>query len=373
LASGGVEAFAKVVAPPATQPANFAKKTLGKTGLKVTVVSFGAIRLRPPTGARLLRMGIDAGINLVHTSHGYGDGKSVAAIGQLFAQDKSYRDKVVLCLKCGWDADEKYLDRYLKLLHTDHADVYLPQLHWPRKDRMEKALASLERLKKKGKIRFGGFTCHESMNEVCEMILAEAPKGYDACLISTKMLRASAVGISKKEQAQRFARNLQELRKNGVGIISMKSGARRLVERDGEAFGSHVRALVGAGVDTVLTTLGSIRSIENAAQAGLNRLAVTAKDRTAWQQPDPDEWPCMMCGQCTEACPAGVPVAGVMRLELYHKYYRMPDQARTELAEMQIDAATAMNLCTGCGSCSGACPVGLASGRKVAEILGALA
>ena len=373
LASGGVQAAAEAVASPATQPASFAKTTLGKTKLKVSVVSFGAIRVSPPVGVRLMKMGIDAGMNLLHTATGYQRGKSVDAIAQLFAEHKGYRDKVVLCLKSDV-AREQDLDQYLKRLRIDHADIFLPQLQAPDKGRMDTALNNMAKLKKKGKLRFGGFTCHQKMNEVCEMILEHAPTGYDACLISTSELRPPSGEAAKDKPLARFNANVQKLRKNGVGIISMKSGAGKTISRGAKRYGALVRVVVSQGVDTVLTSFGSVRDVENAVAAKLADLKVTPKDQAAWrQQWHEDAWPCLMCGDCTGACPAGLPVAALMRLAMYREHYRMEGHARQEFAEMQLDSATALNRCAGCGSCSGACPMGLASGPKVAEIVKALA
>jgi len=383
LIGAGLTGGAVVLSNPAsllakvlsTQPAdNFARKVLGKTGLKVSVVGFGAIRIRPGAGTRVLRMAIDAGINVLHTSHGYGGGRSVRAIAQLFKQDKSYRDKVVLCFKTGWDADESYLDRYLKMFGTDHADLYLPQLHWPDKRRMETALKNLERLKKKGKIRFGGFTCHSQMNEVCEMVLAEAPDGYDACLISTAMLRPRGDKVAANEQAKRFAANLAKLRKHGVGIISMKSGARAVIDKGPTEFASHVRALVGAGVDTVLTSFSSIAQVENAVKAGLKRIEPSHADLGRWQRQWAElGWACLMCGACTNACRANLPVADVMRMVMYRDYYRLPRLAREQWEEVGLDARLALQQCEACNACGQACPVGLAGAERVRETLNWLA
>ena len=58
---------------------------------------------------------------------------------------------------------------------------------------------------------------------------------------------------------------------------------------------------------------------------------------------------------------------------MYRDYYHMGRHAKQEFAEMNLDAATAMRACEGCTSCSGACPMGLASAGKVRDIVTSLA
>lgn len=359
---------------PASQSAGFAKIPFGKTGLKVTLVGYGAIKIGPPTGSRLLKMAIDAGVNVVHTARGYSGGKSIQAIGQLLEQEPAYRKKIVLCVKENAKVSEEALDKDLANLHTDHADVYLPQLQDPNQAMMEDAIAALEDLKKKGKIRFGGFTCHSKINEVCELVLEKAPKGYDCCLISTAPLRPEGGKVAEDEQAQRFAKNLKNLSKAGVGIISMKSGASGVVGKGAADYGSHMRVLAAAGVDTCITSFASVKEIENAMAAGLDKLGpATTADVARWErQWQAASWPCMMCGQCTGACPAGLPVASLMRMSLYRDHYRMTRHAKQEFADLGVSTA-ALGRCDGCTSCSGVCPVGLASAGKVHQIVSRLA
>jgi predicted aldo/keto reductase-like oxidoreductase len=377
LAASQAKLFAQEAAEkaPATQLAPPAKIPFGKTGLAVTLVGFGAIRLDdPPMGARMLKMAIDAGVNVIHTARGYTGGKSVQSIARLYEQEPTYRKKAFLFLKESDKVSEEALDRDLKNLNTDHVDAYLPQLQKPDQATMEAALAALDALKKKGKIRFGGFTCHGDMNGVMELILEKAPKGYDCCLISTAPVRPEDSGNkATAEQTEQYIKNLKKLGEH-VGIISMKSGASKVVNKGPEAYGAHMRVLAAAGVDTCITSFGSVKTIETALTAGLSKLTLSSADVASWrQQWLADGWPCLMCGQCTGACPAGLPVASLMRMVMYRDYYHMGRHAKQEFAEMNLDAATAMRACEGCTGCSGACPVGLASADKVRGIFATLA
>ncbi len=373
LAAGGTKLFAEQA--PASQPGTYAKKKFGRTGIPVTIVGFGAIRISPPTGSRLLKMAIDSGMNVLHSARGYQRGRSFEAIGQLFKAEPDYRKKVMLCLKENTEVSEERLDQDLAALNTDHADIYLPQLQEPDQSKMEDAIAALDKLKDKGKIRFGGFTCHSKINEVIELVVAKAPKAYDGCLITTAPLRPEDGRPAQDDEAKRFARNLRALSGAGVGVISMKSGASKVVGQDAAEYGAHMRVLAEAGVDTCITSFASFKEIENAVAANLDRLGpATAGDYARWQhQWAALGWPCLMCGQCTGACPAGLPVGDLMRLGMYRDHYRMTPHARQEFAELRINAATAMSACDGCTSCTGACPMGLAGSGRVRNLVSSLA
>lgn len=377
LAAGKANLFADQAAAesPATRPAGLAKIPFGKTGLDVTLVGFGAIRLdNPAMGARLLKMAIDGGVNTIHTARGYTGGKSVQSIARLYEQNPEYRKKAYLFLKEDPTVSEDRLDADLKNLNTDYVDAYLPQLQKPDQTMMEDAIAALDKLKKKGKIRFGGFTTHSNLHEVMELVLEKAPKAYDCCLISTAPVRPEDSGDkSSPEQTARFIANLKKLGEN-IGVISMKSGASKVVNQGPEAYGAHMRVLAAAGVDTCITTLASVKTVETALNAGLDQITPTAADYANWRRHWLAEgWPCLMCGQCSNACPSGLPVASLMRMVMYRDYYHMTNHARREFAELNLDAAVATRACGTCTACAGACPVGLASGQNVREIVGALA
>jgi aryl-alcohol dehydrogenase-like predicted oxidoreductase len=149
-------------------------RTLGKTGLRVSVVGlgtmvhaghFGPMRDEESLGA--IDAALDLGVNFIDTSDAYGAGYSETLLGQAL---KGRRDKVVIATKggnvmTGPDRGKRnfapaYIDNVLheslKRLQTDYIDLY--QLHNPTVDVIEKGdvWEVLERRKKEGKIRHYG-------------------------------------------------------------------------------------------------------------------------------------------------------------------------------------------------------------------------
>jgi len=130
-------------------------RTLGKSGLKVSEIGFGAWtialdwwgkKIDDDEAKRMLRHAYDVGINFFETGDMYGKGKSEKLIGEVF---RGMRDEIVISTKYGYEFEgaqqvghselpqrfdplftEHALRNSLARLQTDHIDVY--GLHNPK-------------------------------------------------------------------------------------------------------------------------------------------------------------------------------------------------------------------------------------------------
>jgi aryl-alcohol dehydrogenase-like predicted oxidoreductase len=155
--------------------AEIPRRTLGRTGLEVTTLGFGAMELRGgPTGpaitdddaARLLNTLLDEGVNFIDTSIDYG--RSEEVIGATIAHR---RDEYVLASKCGCvpgapqgtehvhtaENIRAGVEHSLRTMRTDHLDVVqfhrsLTGAEFHEHGALEEALA----LRDEGKVRFVG-------------------------------------------------------------------------------------------------------------------------------------------------------------------------------------------------------------------------
>ena len=166
------------------------KRKLGRTGLNVTALGFGALELRgmfagvgrelkPRQPERILNAVLDAGINYIDVSVDYGEAEE--HIGSCIA---NRRKEFFIASKCGCPPDvSKFLpaertrfgvplprlhdysreniiktfDQSLRRMQTDYVDVL--QFHFSPTRKLleqEKAVETLESLKRDGKIRFIG-------------------------------------------------------------------------------------------------------------------------------------------------------------------------------------------------------------------------
>jgi aryl-alcohol dehydrogenase-like predicted oxidoreductase len=114
------------------------RKDLGRTGIKVSAIGFGAYELRlvdEKTAGRLLNAAIDGGVNYIDTAPCYGPSE-----GYIGATVASRRREYILASKCGcllgtgksghptrFDRANmlENLHASLKLMKTDHLDVWM--------------------------------------------------------------------------------------------------------------------------------------------------------------------------------------------------------------------------------------------------------
>ncbi|GMU20878.1 MAG: hypothetical protein AMXMBFR13_09740 [Phycisphaerae bacterium] len=377
VAAGGLAALAgPAVSAPAPKAPRLPAGVLGRTKYPVTKISFGGILLAEALGTRVLKAGIDAGINLLHTSASYVNGKSIQAIGQLFKADAAYRERVFLALKSFTPDKDEELAHMLDVLGTDHTEVLLSTMDSADPARLDVIRRAQDSLKKRGKIRHTGFVCHGDMNGVVEMVLDKAPDYFDVALLATAMLSPSGDRRGKPattEDAKRFQENLKKLHEKGVGLLSMKSGARKAVKQGEEIFPAHARSVLACGVDSLLTSIDTFQQVEMIQKIRFGPTSSSPAERQAearFRESRSDA--CLMCRRCTGICPNGVPVADLMRVRMYHDEYGWQDHARNEFHALGAPARR-VSLCGDCTKCTEVCPLRLASAATVQRVAGLFA
>ena len=150
--------------------AGMAERPLGRTGHKVRLFSLGgqATLERPGTqdeSMAIINRAIDLGVNYIDTAAAYGRGISQTYIGEVM---KTRRREVFLASKTNRrtrDESLKQLDESLRLLQTDHLDLW--QLHnISRDEELEQifgkdgSIEALLRARDQKMVRFLGITGH---------------------------------------------------------------------------------------------------------------------------------------------------------------------------------------------------------------------
>ena len=150
-------------------------RSLGKTGLQVPILSFGASSLGQEFRSVTLdeaigsvKAALDCGLNLIDTSPFYGRGMSEVLLG--VALKSIPRDHYLLCTKLGrydlshFDFSAKRVaesvDVSLHRLGTDHLDIILcHDIEFvPMQQIVDETLPALRKAREQGKIRFIGFS-----------------------------------------------------------------------------------------------------------------------------------------------------------------------------------------------------------------------
>src|SRR5512139_234715 len=150
-------------------------RLLGKTGLKLPVLSFGASSLgqefrsvRLDDALESVRVALDCGLNFIDTSPFYGRGMSEVLLG--IALRGVPRDSYTLCTKLGrydlahFDFSARRVaesvDVSLHRLGTDHLDiVFCHDIEFmPMQQIVDETLPALRRAQQQGKVRFIGIS-----------------------------------------------------------------------------------------------------------------------------------------------------------------------------------------------------------------------
>jgi aryl-alcohol dehydrogenase-like predicted oxidoreductase len=245
------------------------RRTLGRTGVSVSLVGLGGYHIGNPSSAdeaiRIVRTAIDGGITFLDNCWDYHDGESERRMGR--ALRDGYRDRAFLMTKIDGRtraAAARQIDESLRNLGTDRVD--LMQLHEVIHDddperafRDDGAIRALEEARAAGKIRFVGFTGHKSPRIHRAMLDAAARRGFtfDAVQMPLNVLDA---------HFDSFERNvLPALAAAGIGVIGMKPMADGRIVQTGIASAEEcLRYAMSLPVSVVVTGCETVERVQQA-------------------------------------------------------------------------------------------------------------
>lgn len=333
-------------------------RTLGRTGLKITIVSFGAMLTPEP---EVIRVAFENGINYVDTARRYMNGRNEEIVARAL---KGMHDKVYVATKIISSSRSKEdifrdVETSLKALERDHIDVI--QLHnVTGRERLfdPEMREALVQLKRQGKVRFFGVTTHTNETEVVNAIVDDKDRFFDTVLVKynfrsddelkkaiAKAARAGIGVIAMKTQAGGY-------KTDALGPISPHQAALKWVLQDGNI----TAAIPG------MRDMGHLR--EDIAVMGM-RLTLADSLILRYYGAAVSSHYCHMCGKCEETCPRGVQISVVNRSLMYAEAYRSAELARDTYGEIPPSASA--SVCTECGRCAARCVNGLDIAAKMAR------
>jgi len=344
--------------------------TLGRTGLKVSDISFGSAST---ADAALVRYAFERGVNFFDSAESYRGGFAEEAIGEAL---QGKRDKVILTSKTRAGAREtraemmRSLETSLKRMGTSYLDIYFNHAV----DEVERMQNQewwefTELAKKQGKIRFRGMSGHGSDlvkcldyvidKDLADVVLVAYNFAQDPSF--TDRLRHTFHWAAIQSD---LPPRLKKAKEKGIGVLAMKTlmGARlndmRPYERPGSTFSNAAFrwVLSGGYADALLISMTSKQEIDEylraSGDAAVKQGDVQLLERYAQMQAA--NYCQSGCNACAGSCPENVAISEVLRTRMYDVDYRRPEFARSEYAALGAPAAA----CLSCAhqSCLGACP-----------------
>ena len=349
-------------------------RDFGKTGIKVSALGFGAMRL-PLSGENqvdekravaMIRHAIDQGVNYIDTAYPYHEGESERIVGE--ALQEGYREKTYLATKCPvWKLEkeedfEEVLDEQLKKLKTDHVDFYL--LHALSRDRFEekikglKLIEKMEKARADGKIKYIGFSFHDSY-DVFQDIL-DYYDGWDFCQIQYNYVDLTH---------QAGLKGLKEAAGKGLAVVIMEPllGGRLAnpASHVKEALGNEKSSVEYAldflwdqpEVSLLLSGMSDEQQLEdNLLYADRSHIGMVTEEEHAMYRKAKEVFDSMALVGCT-GCRYCVPCPFGLEIPEIFSYYNMTAAHKESEAKVGYEALSIKaDSCKTCHRCEKECP-----------------
>ena len=333
---------------------NFTYRTLGKTGMKLPVITMGVMNTSNPA---LVRVALDNGLFFLDTAQGYQRGTNESMIGEELkgrsrnsfaiatkARLANNQNTGLYTEEATEEAYTKKIDTSLKSLGLDYVDIYHHHGVWVRETVLyEPILNSLVKAKKAGKIRLIGLSTHRNEPEVLHA--AVESKVYDVVLTAYNF---------RQKHGEEVKKAIARAAEAGLGIIAMKTiggnaGTYHNPQIDARA--CFKWALQDPNVHTIITGFTTFDQFETDLSVLKDITLSQAEKGNLRRATLQSGLYCQGCGTCLTTCVKQLPIPDLMRAYMYLYGYRNLVEAQDLLYSLNLPA----NPCGDCGSCSVRC------------------
>jgi len=362
-------------------------RTFGKTGLQVSALGFGCMRLPvidkdrsridEKRAMELVHLAIDKGINYFDTAYPYhGKDFSSGGAGEPFlarALKKADRQNIHIATKLpSWLVEsrkdmDRFLEEQLERLETDYIDFYL--LHALKRSLWEKLVGLgvpefLDSAIKSGKIRHAGFSFHDDLTLFKEIVDAY---DWSLCQIQYNYFdqdyQAGIEGL-KYAAERNIAVVVMEPLRGGLLVKDLPAETRKIFNEaasDRSAVEWALRWLWDqTGVSTILSGMSHLDQMkENLDLAeNVSEALWTEKDEDSVRKAkgiinDLQRVNCTTCGYCMP-CPEGVDIP--FNLALSNDHHIFNDQGAGFRYKLVLGETERASNCVQCGECLEKCP-----------------
>ncbi|MCX7710588.1 MAG: aldo/keto reductase [Clostridia bacterium] len=365
-------------------------KDFGNTGIKISALGFGCMRLPmvkindnnvvdQDKVSEMLRRAYELGVNYYDSAYFYNGGLSEAAMGKAI---KSFRDKVYVSTKSPGHLLKKVgdyrriLEEQIRRLDIDYIDFYhfhgigFDSFH--ETDKKVKWLDEAYKAKEEGLIKHISFSFHDKPENMKKLV--------DLGIFESVLCQYSAVDRSN-EEAMAYAKS------KGLGVVIMGplGGGRvsGLPKEVAEKLGVNVKSSAemalrfvfsNPNIDCALSGMETLQMVEeNAATASryepLSDDEVKAINALMQENEKLAQLYCTGCAYCMP-CPQGVNIPHIFRMMNYHKIYNIEDFSKNGYAEIGTNEwvpGKRADACNQCGACETKCPQKIKIREQLAE------
>lgn len=369
-------------------------RELGRTGLKVSQLGFGAMRLpMKDAGDKkivddekaipMIHRAFEAGVNYIDTAVMYCAHDSQRAVGEAL---KGWRDKIVVSTKNHYFGDDegewrKNLEDSLRLLQVDCIDIYNNHgMNWKTKwnESLEPRICKwMEKARDEGLIKHICCSFHDDSDALMKLVDTGF---YESFTVQYNLLDR------KLEEGIAYANE------KGMGVVVMGPvGGGRLgnhsevladlvpgIERVPELAMRFV--LSNPNVTVALSGMSTMEHVEENVEICSDEISLSDDDQKAIEEhlqrmQDMAKLYCTGCNYCMP-CPQEVAIPKIFERYNMGRVYGLWDVARKQynrIGTNKWDKGNKADACNECGACESKCPQNIPIRKQLKEAHDALA
>lgn len=354
-------------------------RTYGKTGIKLSALGFGAMRLPEITTSgkpevdeekaiQIIRRGFELGINYIDTAYIYHGGQSEVVVGKAI---HDLRDQIILSSKSPGHLVKKsgdyrrILEEQLSRLQQNYLDLYyfhgINYRNFMETEKKAGWLKEAEQAKSEGLIKHITFSFHGPANELKQLV--------DLGIFSGVLCQYNILDRSNEEAiAYAHDKGLGVTIMGPVGggrIAGLPDKIRQEVNLPAE---NNVElalrfVLANPNVTCTLSGMGSLTMVEQNVKYVSNSEPLKPQEVEAINQlmqkyRKMADLYCTGCKYC-QPCPHGIDIPFIFDLFNYYQVYGIKEYATQNYANIGLEPwlpKLKADACTECGACESKCP-----------------
>ncbi|MFW6268840.1 MAG: aldo/keto reductase [Bacillota bacterium] len=346
-------------------------KKLGKTGLEVSQISFGGIRLGNLSQEKVTELiddAIDQGMNYIDTARVYGT--SEPKVGQALA-DIGKREEVIISSKIinrDLTTFKSDFNTILDNLQTDYLDILFmhdisTKKEWKQVNQ-ENIFEYVKKEKDKGRVKHLGISTHNL--DLGEEMLKSGK--FEVVMVAYNVSNTEAeTGIIPLAKSQ------------DMGIVIMKPyGGGIFTEAGSKELGFEIKAEESLrfaashpDISTVIPGLDKMEYVDTAVKVGKSDISLTEEEKGKLIEKVniKSEHYCRGCEYCLP-CPQDIEIPKLLSLYNRHEAFQGINWSQLHMIEEEYEEVEIKaDFCIDCGQCEESCPYSLPVSDLMDEIV----
>ncbi len=353
------------------------KRKIKKLGVETSLLGFGCMRfpttkdgkINEKEAEKMIDIAYENGVNYFDTAYVYHGGDSEVFTGKVLS--KYPRHTYYLATKLPvWEVHkpedvERLLDEQLAKLDKDYIDFYLLHaLNGERWDEMVKLGVPeiCEELKKKGKIKYFGFSFHDDYNAFEKIITA---RDWDFCQIQLNYMdidiQAGLKGYRLAEKLNVPLVIMEPVKGGNLAVLTDEIEKMFKAKRPKDSLASWALRWVASksNVMTVLSGMSNMNQTKDNLITFIDFEPMSNEENNLVMKAA-SAIKCRVANGCTSCrycmpCPAGVDIP--KNFHIWNQYHMYMNAGGLDWAwNNDIDEAAKADKCIKCGKCEALCP-----------------